>query len=81
MNCKDHLAGCFGPGYHFAGSTETRLNAVDYLRCNVTHLNAWLEIQQDIGDYLRNMNAPPEEIKKQIEAARALLHSFDQSLN
>jgi hypothetical protein len=38
----------------------------------VEHLNAWLEVQQDIRDYLRNMNAPEEEITKQVATAKLL---------
>jgi hypothetical protein len=73
MDCKEHLAGCFGPGYDFAGTPDTRLAALDYLRCNVENQNVWLEMRQDIQDYLRNMTAPENEIARQLKRAENML--------
>jgi hypothetical protein len=76
LDCREHLAGCFGPGYNFAGEKGSLLAALDYLRCNVEAVNAWLGIQQEIKDYLKAMNAPEGELEKQIERAKTLFRPW-----
>ncbi|GAA0030217.1 hypothetical protein BROWWM01_43490 [Bradyrhizobium ottawaense] len=76
LDCREHLASCFSSGYNFAGDQSSRVAALDYLRCNVEALNAWLGIQQEIKDYLRAMNAPESEIQKQVERAGTMLRPW-----
>jgi hypothetical protein len=69
LDCKPLIPGCFGPAFDFAGNPQSRLGALDYLRCNVACLNTWLEIRQDIRGYLRENRVPEVEINRQLEGA------------
>jgi hypothetical protein len=73
MTCKDILPACFDGAYRFAGDLRSREGAVEYLKCLIVKLDVWLEVEQDIEDYLRRRDVPEAQIKNEIEEAGRLL--------
>src|SRR5262245_30800409 len=54
ISCKNMLPSCFGGGHHFAGDRQSRMKTAEYLQCHLRKGNAWLEVQQEIREYLHS---------------------------
>jgi hypothetical protein len=76
MTCRDILPACFDSGCRFASSVEARLWALEYLQCHLKALDVWLEVRQEIPDYLRLRNMPEPQIEQEITRAQRFLAAW-----
>jgi hypothetical protein len=76
MTCKKILPGCFDGADHFASDLLSRINAAEYLKCHLEELDAWLGVEQEIGNYLRSKNVPEAQIAMEIEKASSLIEPW-----
>jgi hypothetical protein len=85
MACQELIDACFDkPRFHFATTPETRIAAADYLRCCLQDRMRWLEVEQQIRDYLGSARTGlaggaaeqkllEKTIDEKIDRARSLL--------
>ena len=76
MVCGEILPKCFDNEYHFASGQQVRLEAVEYLKCHLKALDAWLEVQQEIRDFLRLQGVAKSQIEKEVKKAKRFLEPW-----